>query len=41
VLARCRRGLLAEPTEAAWIERRLAELLTWPWVDSAPSDGAR
>ena|SRR5690606_21646853 len=34
VLARCRRGLLAEPAqvsaaEAAWMERRLAELMGW------------
>jgi len=38
VLARCRRGLLAspsqvEPFEARWIERRLAELLGWPWAE--------
>jgi hypothetical protein len=44
VLARCRRGLLAEPAsvepaEAAWVERRLAELLSWPWVD-VPAAGA-
>jgi hypothetical protein len=43
VLARCRRGLLTEPVqvepgEAAWVERRLAELLGWPWVDSPASD---
>ncbi len=36
VLARCRRGLLAPPAqvsprEARWVERRLAELLDWPW----------
>jgi hypothetical protein len=41
VLARCRRGLLAEPAqvepfEAVWVERRLAELLGWNWV--APPD---
>lgn len=46
VLARCRRGLLAppaqvEPAEAHWIERRLAELLRWPWPDRpAPDDQA-
>jgi hypothetical protein len=37
VLARCRRGLLAEPAqvtprEARWVEQRLAELLAWPWL---------
>ena len=37
VLARCRRGLLEEPAqvdrnEARWVQRRLAELLGWPWV---------
>ena len=37
VLARCRKGLLeppaqVEPVEAHWIERRLAELLNWPWL---------
>ena len=35
VLARCRRGLMATPSqvspeEARWIECRLAELLGWP-----------
>lgn len=40
VLARCRNGLLeppaqVEPAEAHWIERRLAELLYWPWPDEA------
>ena len=43
-LARCRRGLLEEPAqvdrnEARWVQRRLAELLGWPWVgqdDDAP-----
>jgi len=43
VLARCRRGLLApppqvSPREARWVERRLAELLGWPW-DQADDDG--
>src|SRR5687768_8957791 len=38
VLSRCRRGLLdppsqVEPAEAQWVERRLAELLAWPWPD--------
>jgi hypothetical protein len=41
VLARCRQGLLAAPAqvspdEARWVERRLAELLGWPWI--APDD---
>lgn len=45
VLARCRRGLLAapspvEPAEATWVERRLAELLGWPWVDGSAADAA-
>ena len=45
VLARCRRGLLESPTqvapdEAAWVARRLAELLGWPWVDMPASDEA-
>ncbi len=36
VLARCRRGLLAQPAqveiaEAGWVAQRLAELLYWPW----------
>ena len=40
VLSRCRAGLLeppaqVEPAEAQWIERRLAELLYWPWPDAA------
>ena len=35
VLARCRLGLLAEPTvmsaaEAGWVVSRLAELMNWP-----------
>ena len=43
VLAHCRRGLLEEPTqveaaEAIWVERRLAELLGWPWVESSPDE---
>lgn len=43
VLARCRQGLLEEPVqveraEAVWVERRLAELLGWPWVDASPPD---
>lgn len=43
VLARCRRGLLAEPAqvepkEAQWVERRLAELLGWPFVDEGSGD---
>lgn len=38
VLARCRGGLLEKPSqvapaEARWIERRLAELLGWPWPE--------
>ena len=52
VLARCRRGLLAPPAqvspeEAGWVERRLAELLGWPWVpqddhgDGDPGPDAR
>nr|MBA3480134.1 hypothetical protein [Lautropia sp.] len=42
VLARCRLGLLQapaqlEPAEAVWVERRLAELLGWPWEEEAES----
>jgi hypothetical protein len=38
VLARCRQGLMqpptqVEPMEALWVQRRLAELLGWPWTD--------
>lgn len=46
VLTRCRLGLLAPPAqveaaEAAWVERRLAELLGWPWPDPpAKADAA-
>ena len=45
VLARCRRGLLEKPSqveamEAHWIERRLAELLGWPWPEPGAEDGA-
>lgn len=45
VLARCRNGLLTppaqvEPFEAQWIERRLAELLYWPWTERASEPGA-
>ncbi len=45
VLARCRRGLLetpsqVEPAEAHWIERRLAELLGWPWAEGMPPTAA-
>lgn len=41
VLARCLQGLRVEPAvvneaEAAWVVRRLAELLDWP----VPEDGA-
>jgi hypothetical protein len=44
VLARCRLGLLAEPAqvepkEAQWVERRLAELLGWPFADGADGHG--
>jgi len=44
VLARCRRGLLqapaqVEPGEAQWVERRLAELLGWPWLGQDEADG--
>lgn len=44
VLARCRRGLLeappqVEPAEALWVERRLAELLGWPWTATADMPG--
>jgi hypothetical protein len=43
VLVRCHRGLLSEdsgvsPAEAAWITRRLAELLTWPCPVFVPGD---
>ena len=43
VLARCRQGLLEEPIqverpEAVWVERRLAELLGWPWADVSPPE---
>jgi len=43
VLTRCHRGLLhpvplLEPAEAAWVTRRLAELLGWDWESWAPAD---
>jgi hypothetical protein len=42
VLERTHRGLLAEgapvtPAEAAWVVRRLAELLEWPPLHAAPA----
>ena len=46
VLQRIRRGLLTaeagvNPAEAAWVLRRLAELLDWEWSEAAAgADGA-
>lgn len=43
VLQRTLDGLLAgglvEPAEAAWVVRRLAELLEWPPLESTPGTG--